>query len=181
MIDPVSMGAVRPPRRQGSARRPLRPGRYGRNEIQDLVFLSSLTPSLADGPARRGKEQGSGSQGRTGREEGRESVAIGRVGGGERHRERSAQRSSERGSGGGLEAVDQGQEGVWGATSRALRRLSRRWVRNRVRQDPNPGARAKGRRGWESVSGSWSARLTPRTFCEEWITNKKKRLIMKSF
>ena len=28
-IDPVSMGAVRPPRRQGSARRPLRPGRYG--------------------------------------------------------------------------------------------------------------------------------------------------------
>ena len=29
LIDPVSMGAVRPPRRQGSARRPLRPGRYG--------------------------------------------------------------------------------------------------------------------------------------------------------
>ena len=39
MIDPVSMGAVRPPRCQGSARRPLRPGRYGRHEIQDLGHL----------------------------------------------------------------------------------------------------------------------------------------------
>ena len=38
-IDPVSMGAIRPPRRQGSARRPLRPGRYGRHEIQDLGHL----------------------------------------------------------------------------------------------------------------------------------------------
>ena len=37
LIDPVSMG--RPPRRQGSARRPLRPGRYGRHEIQDLGHL----------------------------------------------------------------------------------------------------------------------------------------------
>ena len=39
LIDPVSMGAVRPPRCQGSARRPLRPGRYGRHEIQDLGHL----------------------------------------------------------------------------------------------------------------------------------------------
>ena len=38
-IDPVSMGAVRAPRRHGSARRSLRPGRYGRHEIQDLGHL----------------------------------------------------------------------------------------------------------------------------------------------
>ena len=46
-------------------------GVQGQNFFFVFLSFSSLTPSLADGPARRGKEQGSGSQGRTGREGGR--------------------------------------------------------------------------------------------------------------
>ena len=45
----------------------------------------------------------------------------------------------------GLEAVGEGQGGVRGTTSRALRRFSRWWVPNRELQDPDPGARTGGR------------------------------------